>query len=237
MELAFQVSQNGIAYSVHKQSIIANNLSNMTTTGYKSRRAESGTFRIPGTQTVETSQKITQGDLKNTNRDLDVAIAGEGFFILQTDTGYAFTRAGNFTVDEEGNMVTPAGNFLEADIVIPDETTRVSIGPKGFVNAHYADGTYEELGQLELARFQNPAGLIPIGDNTYLAGPNSGDPLILEPGEEGAGLIQQHCLENSNVDEAAEITNQLINQRQFQMNLKAFQIMNDIVGRAVDLSK
>jgi flagellar basal-body rod protein FlgG len=237
MELAFQVSQNGIAHSVFKQSTIANNLSNMTTTAYKAKRAESGTFRIPGTQTAATTRKADQGDLKNTNRDLDVAIQGEGFFILESDTVLSFTRAGNFRVDEERNIVTPGGTFLEADIVIPEESTRVVIHPNGTVAARYDDGTLEILGQLEIARFQNPAGLIPIGDNVYLAGPDSGDPRVLEPGDEGAGVLRQHFLENSNVDEAREITNQLINQRQFQMNLKTFQIMNDLVGRAVDISK
>jgi len=236
MELAFPVSQNGIERAIQTQSVIAHNLANMTTTGYKAFRAHAGTFKVPGTQIVDTSPDMTTGPLKQTQRDLDLAISGEGFFIVQMDSRQAFTRAGNFHVDEEGNLVTPAGYQLETPITIPQDAVRVAVTKTGRVFAVYANGTARQIGELELARFRNPAGLIPVGDNVFVDGPDSGDPIVLSPGEEGAGLIHQGFLEEANVDEAGEITNQIINQRHFQVNLRAFQVMNDLVGRTVDLT-
>lgn len=236
MELAFPVSQNGIERSIQTQSVIAHNLANMTTLGFKAYRADAGTFRVPGTQIVDTLPNMAQGPLKETENQLDLAIGGEGFFIVRSGDLPAYTRAGNFSVDEEGTIVTPAGYPLEGDITVPEEATSVSITRSGLVIANYQDGDSEEVGQIELARFRNPAGLIAIGDNAFTEGPNSGDALIVDPGEDGAGTILQGFRELANVDESTEITNQIINQRHFQVNLKAFQVMNELVGRTVDLA-
>jgi flagellar basal-body rod protein FlgG len=237
MEMAFPVAQNGIERSVLTQSVIANNLANLTTTAYKGLRVESGTFRIPGTQAVDTLPAMIQGPLKQTERDLDVAIDGDGFFIVQVDARQGFTRAGNFHVDQDGNIVTAAGYELESQITVPDEAVGVSITTAGEVYARFQDGTAESIGNLRLARFRNSAGLLPIGDNVFIDGPNSGDAIVLDPGEEGAGILRQGFLENANVDEATEITNEIITQRHFQASLRAFQVINDCVGRAVDLSR
>ncbi len=237
MELAFPVSQNGIERSIQTQSIIAHNLANMTTLGFKAKQADAGTFRVPGTQIVDTVPNMAQGPLKETQGQLDLAINGEGFFIVRAGDIPAFTRAGNFGVDEEGTIVTPAGYPLESDITIPHDAVGVTITSTGLVIANYGSDEAEEVGQLELARFRNPAGLISIGDNAFVEGPDSGDALVVEPGEDGAGTIIQGFRELANVDEATEITNQIINQRQFQVNLRAFQVMNDLVGRTVDLTR
>lgn len=237
MELAFQVAQNGIAYSVFKQSMIANNLSNMTTTGYKSRQAHAGTFRIPGAKTLATRRDPEQGALEHTAQQLDMAIVGDGFFILESDTGQLFTRCGHFDKDEDGNIHSPSGHYFETNLNVPDEAIGITVHPTGQVQANFADGTTQYLNQLELARFRNPAGLLEIGDNLFMAGPDSGDPIILDPGDEGAGYIKHQFLENSNVDEATEITQQLINQRQFQASLKTFQIMNELVGKTIDMTR
>lgn len=237
MELAFAVAQNGIHTAVFNQSVIANNIANLSTVAFKASRSEAGTFRIPGTQAMDAVRTHTQGPLRQTDRQLDLAVAGEGFFVLETGAGRAFTRAGNFHKDEDGNLVTAAGFMLESAIVIPEEAVGVSVARDGRVYALYQDGAADELGQLELARFRNPAGLLPIGDNVYVEGPDSGDALTLLPGEEGAGVLYQRMVEHSNVDEATEITNQLINQRHFQASIKTFQVMNDLVGRALDMTR
>ncbi len=237
MELGFAVSQNGVHSAVFTQSVIANNLANLNTDAFKAVRSCPGTFSIPGTQIVDALPNTDPGPIRQTESQLDLAIAGDGYFILETDTGRAFTRAGNFHKDEDGNIVTASGHLLSPGLVLPQEAVGLSISSDGRTRALFADGTSDEIGQLELARFRNPAGLIPLGDNLYLEGPNSGDAITLTPGEEGSGTIQQSYLERSNVDEATEITNQLINQRHFQANLKTFQVMNDLVGRAIDLVK
>jgi flagellar basal-body rod protein FlgG len=236
VELAFPVAQNGIERAIQTQSVIAHNLANLTTIGFKARRAESGTFRVPGTQIVDTLPNPSQGPLKETGYELDMAVAGEGFFIVRAVDRQAFTRAGNFRVDEEGTLVTAAGYPLETEITVPEEAKSIAVSRTGFVFADLGAGEVQEIGQIELARFRNPAGLLPIGDNSFVEGPNSGDALIVEPGEEGAGEIHQGFREHSNVDEATEITNQIINQRHFQVNLRAFQVMNDLVGRTIDLA-
>ena len=237
MELAFPVSQNGIERSIQNQSVIAHNLANMSTPGFKARRAEAGTFRVSGTQILDVLPNDLQGPLKSSERELDIAIAGKGFFVIDVAGRQAYTRAGNFHVDEEGTVTTAAGYPLEGDITIPPDAKHVTITTNGVVHAVFGDGQSEEIGQLELARFRNPAGLLAIGDNAFVEGPNSGDALTSEPGVNGAGAIKQGFVEMANVDEATEITNQIINQRLFQVNLRAFQVMDDLLGRTVDLSR
>ncbi len=236
MELAFPVSQNGMQSALLTQVLIAQNLANLSTPGYKAARAFGGTFRIPGTQIVETSPAMTPGPMRQTDRQLDLAIVGEGFFVVRAGGRRAFTRAGNFRVDEDGTIVTPAGFPLEGNIQVPPEATGIAVTTEGQIIATFEDGTGQALGQLEIARFPNPAGLLPAGDNVYVEGPDSGDAILLTPGDQGSGYIQQGFLEQSNVDEATEITNQIVNQRRFQVNLRTFQVMNEMLGKTVDLS-
>lgn len=235
METGFAIAQNGIHNAVTAQSVIANNLSNLNTPAFKARRTQSGTFRIPGSQVVDVLPNPVQGSFKQTTRELDLAIAGEGYFILQTDTGPAYTRAGTLHRDQEGNLVTPGGYLLEADIEYPEEGVGLTVTEDGRAFARYQNGETEEVGELELAKFRNPAGLIPAGDNIFKAGPNSGQPRVVAPGEEGAGLISQGFVERSNVDEATEITNQLINQRHFQASVKTFKVMDKLLANAIDI--
>src|ERR1035437_4924194 len=221
---ALSTASTGMMAMELNVQVIANNLANMTTTGYKRQRAEfqdllyDHVSRI-GTQTsaqgnilpvgidlgsgvksVGTPRLMTQGTLSQTGGTLDVAIRGDGFFKIQLPDGtYAYTRDGSFQMDATGRIVTAQG--------------QVSIVPQG-------GSTPTVLGQITLTRFINQAGLLPVGDNMYTETPASGTPQDGIPNTDGAGDLQQASLEQSNVDSVTEITNLIAAQRAYEMNGK-----------------
>jgi len=236
MQIALEASQNGIYSVVEKQNLIANNLANVNTFGFKRSEQEKATFPIPGTVTVGTPVDFSQGDLLPTNQDLDLAIVGDGFFSVIKGGFPAYTRSGAFHRDRDGTLVTAQGYPVEPEITLPEETERVEVSPDGGVYAVTENGTQAVLvGRLEAVRFDSPNGLIPVGENLYLEGPDSGPPRNGIFGEEGFPQLRHRFLEQSNVDMTQEITEELITHRAFQANMRVFQTTDQMIGNTLDL--
>ncbi|MCI0650851.1 MAG: flagellar hook-basal body complex protein [Planctomycetes bacterium] len=235
MELSFSTAQNGLYAANLKQSAIADNLSNLTTTGFKARRAEQTTLAGPGTRIESVRPDFTVGAPEAAPNDTDLYLAGEGFFRVQLDGAVAYTRAGSFHVDRDGNLVTPSGHLLEPQITVPEGSAGVQVTKDGQVFAIDGAGNAALIGEIDLATFINPAGLSALGNDLYAETANSGAPVSGVPGEAGFGTIEQRFLESSNVDAAEELTDMIVNQRYYQMNLRVFQTSDSLVGRAIDL--
>jgi flagellar basal-body rod protein FlgG len=241
--------------------VIANNLANMTTTGYKRQRAEfedllyDHVSRIgtqtssqgnilpvgidlgSGVQTVGTPRLMTQGTLSQTGSSLDVAIRGEGFFKIQMPDGTsAYTRDGSFQMDAQGRIVTAQGNVVLPAITIPANSTGLTINAQGQVSViPQGQTTPTTLGQLTLSRFINQAGLLPIGDNLYTETPASGSPQDGLPATNGAGNLLQGNLEQSNVDSVTEITNLIAAQRAYEMNSKVITTADHMLSTTTNM--
>ena len=243
---ALSIASTGMLAQQTNVEVIANNLANMNTTGFKQQRAEFQDLlyqnvQTPGSQTSDNGSVApngiqigagvktaaiyritTQGDLKSTNNPYDVSIQGQGYFRIQNADGTdAFTRAGNFSLSPEGQLVTQQGLVVQPGIAIPQNTLSVQINAQGQVNATVAGNAIPQtVGQLELTRFPNEAGLNAVGDNLYLETPGSGSPQSGVPGSPGYGTIQQGFLETSNVNSVDEITALITAQRAYEMNSK-----------------
>ena len=243
---ALSIASTGMLAQQTNVEVIANNLANMNTTGFKMSRAEFQdllyqNIQSPGAQTSDTGtyaasgiqigagvrtaaiyRVTTQGDLKSTSNPYDVAIQGAGFFrIQQADGTDAYTRAGNFGLSPEGQLVTQDGLLVQPGIAIPQNTLSVQINAQGQVMATVAgNATPQTVGQLELTRFPNEAGLNAIGGNLLLETPSSGAPQAGVPGSVGYGTIQQGFLETANVNSVDEITALITAQRAYEMNTK-----------------
>jgi flagellar basal-body rod protein FlgG len=222
---------------------IANNLANVNTAGFKKSRAQFEDLyyqeiRAMGTETADGTrvpsgiqvglgvrptsvQKIfTQGSLTETGNDLDFAIEGTGFFKVIRDGQDYFTRAGAFSLDADGNVVTQNGDRLQPEFTVPQGTTSIAITNTGLLEAK--DAQQQVLGsvQLTLHSFINPGGLRSIGANLFLETEASGTPTEANPGTDGLGTIQQRFIEVSNVDVTEELVNMIITQRAFEVNSK-----------------
>ncbi len=235
MDLSFHIAQNGLHVGTIRQSVIANNLSNLTTDGFRTKLIDPSTVDGPGTKLLGIRDSTQLGTPRQTDGETDLYLDGEGFFRVETAEGVAYTRHGRFTVDADGNLVTGSGHLLDPGITVPEETEHLSVQPDGTVIAIDSEGVGIEIGQIEVTRFINPSGMIAIGDNLYAEGPNAGDPISGIPGEAGIARIAQFALEESTVDASREMTNQIINQRYYQMNLRSFQTADAIVSRTLDL--
>jgi flagellar basal-body rod protein FlgG len=240
--------------------VIANNIANMRTTGYKRQRAEFqdmlyehvrrigtqtstqgnilpvGVDLGSGVKTVGTPRIMTQGTLTQTGGDLDVAIRGEGFFKIQLPDGtFAYTRDGSFQMDAQGRIVTAQGNVVQPGINIPQNSTSLTINSQGQVSVIVAGATLPTvLGQLSLTRFINKAGLLPIGDNMFTETPASGAPQDGLPNTDGMGDVQQGNLEQANVEPVKEIADLIASQRAYEMNSKVIsatdQMLQSVIG-------
>jgi flagellar basal-body rod protein FlgG len=234
--------------------VIANNLANVNTVGFKKSRADFQELfyqdlKTPGATSAEGSeipsgielglgvrpvavQKLfLQGDFANTGNSLDLVIEGDGFFQIMTPDGtIAYTRAGAFKLDSEGRIVNSDGYPLEPNITIPTDTLSITAGSDGKITVLQAGSTTpSEIGQIELARFINPGGLKANGRNLFTLTASSGDPLLGTPGTEGFGTINQGFLELSNVNIVEEMVNMIISQRAYEVNSKAIQTSDEML--------
>jgi flagellar basal-body rod protein FlgG len=243
---ALSVGATGMMAQQLNVETISNNIANMTTTGYKRRRAEfqdllyqserrtggatseQGT-RVPtgiqlglGVKTAAVYPVTDQGDLTNTENKLDVAIQGAGFFVIEKPDGEeAYTRSGNFQLSQDGDIVTPDGFPLSPNIQVPTDATEITINASGQVSAKIAGQTnLQVLGQLEIATFVNPAGLEAVGNNLWMETEASGEPTMSTPGTDGSGTVLQGYLESSNVNPVQELTALIMAQRAYDMNSK-----------------
>lgn len=227
-------------------STISNNIANMRTTGFKRQRAEFQDLmydhqRRVGSQNSQqgnilpvgisigsgvkpsgVTRVMSQGNVLPTEKDYDLAIRGEGYFRIQLPDGRpAFTRAGAFELNAEGQMVTMDGYLIEPNIQIPQNATSVTINPQGVVQVQVPGQTgLQNVGQIQLSRFVNKAGLESIGDNNFLETPASGQAQTGTPGAEGFGTLLQRNLEQSNVTAVSEISDLIAAQRAYEMNAR-----------------
>ena len=242
-------------------NVIANNLANVNTTGFKRSRANfqdllyhneravgssaSADTQVPtgiqvglGTRTASVGKVYTSGDLEQTGSDLDLAIKGDGFFQVEMPDGEtAYTRDGSLKKDSEGRLVTADGNPVVPEIVIPENATKVAVGHDGTVTAYLdAESRGTEIGELELARFGNPSGLKSIGGNLQLESAASGSPILGAAGTDGFGSIAQGFLENSNVSIMQEMINLISGQRAYEINSKAVKAADEILQQTTQLA-
>lgn len=242
--------------------VISNNLANVNTVGFKKSRADfqdllyqslriagaassSGT-EIPtanqiglGTKVASVAKIFTQGDYKQTGNELDLAIDGRGFFQITTPDGeIAYSRAGAFKLDGDGNMVTSDGYLLEPQISVPTDAVQLTVGPDGTVTVLNAgDTTPSEIGSIQTARFANPAGLTGIGKNLLLESETSGSPTTGTPGEDGLGTITQGYVEMSNVNVVEEMVYMIMAQRAYEINGKAITTSDEMLQMANNIKR
>jgi flagellar basal-body rod protein FlgG len=182
---------------------------------------------------------FTQGNFKETGNDLDMVISGNGFFQIQMPDGTtAYTRNGSFKVDGNGTVVTSDGYPLIPQMVIPADATKVSIAPDGTVSVLQPGQTaLQQIGQIEIATFINPAGLHALGDNNYVNTTASGDAIVGVPGLEGRGGLRQGFVEMSNVQLVEEMTDLITGQRAYEANSKAILTSDEMLGIVNQLKK
>lgn len=242
--------------------VIANNLANVNTPGYKRSRADfqelmyeeiktPGAASAEGTQLpsgiqiglgvrpVAVQKVFEQGDFTPTGNPLDMAVEGEGFFqIVKPDGDIAYTRAGAFKLDSEGRIVTSEGYPMEPEINIPSDTLQITIGSDGRVSVTQPGSSAStEIGQIEVARFSNPGGLSSIGKNLFEETASSGVPTTGNPGTEGLGTIQQGFIELSNVNIVDEMVQMIVSQRAYEINSKVVQAADDMMQIANNLRR
>ncbi len=233
---------------------IAHNLANSSTAGYKARRAQfqdllyqnmiqpgasaSQQTTVPaglqiglGTRTVANEILFNQGNLSQTDNPLDLAIQGKGFFQIRKPTGeLAYTRAGLFQLDRNGNMVTAEGDALEPQITIPAQAQSITIGQDGTVS-YTLPGQNQATrgGQIQLANFPNPAGLNSVGNSLFIPTEASGDPQVGSPGgSEGLGTLMQGYSEQSNVNVVEEFVNLIQSQRAYEANSRVMKAADEM---------
>ncbi|NDY42262.1 flagellar basal-body rod protein FlgG [Dissulfurirhabdus thermomarina] len=239
---------------------IANNLANVNTTGFKRSRADFEdllyqTLRMPGTENADGTQvptgmqvgmgvrpaavqKIfTQGDYENTGNELDWAIEGRGFFKIISNGEELYTRAGAFKLDRDGFIVTSNGDRLQPEFAVPNGTARITIDAYGNLVASDQSGAPLASAQLTLYDFPNPAGLYSVGRNLYRPTEASSDPIEGNPGTDNFGTISQGFLEQSNVDVVKEMVDMIITQRAYELNSKAVQTADNMLGMAGNLKR
>jgi flagellar basal-body rod protein FlgG len=234
---------------------IANNLANSSTSGFQARRVQfsdllyqnevmpgaaatqqttvsSGLQIGLGTRSANTEIVQTQGDFASTGNPLDLAIEGTGFFqILMPDNQIGYTRAGSFSTDSQGNLVTANGNKLQPTITIPPTATNVTIGSDGTVSVSLPGQTAaSQVGVIQLASFANPGGLDSVGNNIYLQTTASGNPIVGVPGgSDGLGTLQQYMLEQSNVNIVDEFVNMILAQRSYESNSRVVKAADEML--------
>ena len=259
---ALYTAASGMSAQQMNLDAIANNLANSSTAGFRqtrlqfedmiyqnmvtpgaaqSQQAVSAGLQIGlGTKSAATEVIMSQGDLNQTNNPLDLAIEGGGFFQVQLQNGTtAYTRAGNFQLNNQGSMVTANGDALIPAITVPPNATAVTISQYGTVNASLpGQKNPSQLGQLQLATFPNPGGLEALGGNLFAATLSSGDAVTGTPGgTQGLGMLQQGYLEGSNVDVVSEFVQMVLAQRAYESNSKVIKAADDMYSQVNNMTR
>jgi flagellar basal-body rod protein FlgG len=254
------IAKTGLDAQQTQLDVISNNLANVSTNGFKRSRAVFEdllyqTLRQPGAQSsqqttipsglmlgvgvrpVSTEHIFTQGSLTNTGNGLDVAINGSGFFQIQMPDGtLAYTRDGSFQKDSTGQIVTSSGYPLSPAITIPSNTTSMTISRDGIVSIiQSGSAATVQLGNIQLATFVNPGGLQSTGENLFIETASSGTPTPNTPGSNGAGVLNQNYVENSNVNVAEDLVSMIQTQRAYEMNSKAISTSDAMLARLTQL--
>jgi flagellar basal-body rod protein FlgG len=262
MMRALYTSATGMTAQQLNMDVVANNLANVNTSGFKRSRVdfqdllyqstrEAGTTVAKGAQVptgtqaglgVRSSaiQKLySQGEFQQTDNPLDVVIEGNGFFqVLTPDGGTAYTRDGSFKMDSQGRIVTSDGYPLQPEITVPAEAKSVTIGNDGTVSVTLPNQAQpQELGQIQIARFLNPAGLSSIGRNLATPTASSGEATTGTPGLDGLGTLAQGMIERSNVKVVEEMVNMIVAQRAYEVNSKGIQTADEMLGIANNLRR
>ncbi len=254
MEASLYVSKTGLDAQQRRMTVISNNLANVNTVGFKRDRAvfedllyqnirqaggstggdnisPTGLMLGTGVRIVSTEKMHTQGASIQTNGALDLAIMGQGMFqILQPDGTLAYTRDGSYKLSTERELVTASGAPLQPSIIIPQNAESISIGEDGTVTIQpFGNAAEQVLGQIQIARFVNYAGLEPMGKNLYRETAASGAPIIGPPDADGAGKISQGSLEAANVNVVEEMVNMIETQRAYEINSKAISSVDSML--------
>lgn len=247
----------GMAAQNMNVDVIANNLANVNTAGFKRGRANfqdlmyqqikapgaeasaAGT-QLPsgiqiglGVQTASVSQNFSEGSFQTTNNKLDLAIKGRGFFqVLMPSGDLAYTRAGAFSVDAQGQLVSADGNIVQPAITIPADVLSINVAEDGTVSVEQPGSVSTVVGQIQLVDFINPGGLTMLGSSMFQSSNASGEPITGNPGTNGLGGIGQGMLEMSNVNMVEEMVNLIAGQRAYEMNSKAIQAADEMLQTA-----
>jgi flagellar basal-body rod protein FlgG len=254
---ALHVARTGLDAQNHRMQVIANNLANVNTTGFKRDRASFETLAYQaivapgsnssaqtkyavglnlgsGVQMTGTARIDSQGSIATTDNSLDLAIEGAGYFqVLLPDGRTGYTRAGDFSLSAEGTIVTSDGKTLQPQIQIPDGASSISIAQDGTVSVQVAgQAEANQVGQIELARFANPAGLQSIGDNLLIETGASGVPQVGAAASEGRGSIRSGALEGSNVNVVEELVDMIETQRAYEVNSKMIKATEEMLQNA-----
>jgi len=264
MDPALRTAATGMQAQQTRTDVIANNLANVNTTGFKRSRAHfedllyqtlqgpatlgsRDTEQLPaiqvglGTRLTAVQRIDSQGSLEQTSRPLDLAIQGEGYFEVQMPNGNtAYTRDGSLQVSDQGVLVTGQGYAIQPPIRIPKEATSITVSETGVVTANgltTAAGGTQELGRIELARFPNSSGLESMGQNLFSETTSSGEPIRGMPTENGNGSIAQGYLESSNVEIVTEMVDMITAQRAYEINSKAIKNSEDMAQTANSLMR
>ncbi|HEY6916911.1 MAG TPA: flagellar basal-body rod protein FlgG [Allosphingosinicella sp.] len=254
---ALHVARTGLDAQSARMRVIANNLANVNTTGFKRERAQFETLAYQtmtapgsassaenryatglslggGVQMTGTARMNTAGSVNTTGNTYDLAIEGDGYFqITMPDGTIGYTRAGDFSLSADGTIVTPDGMPLQPQIQVPEGTENVTIGADGTVSAQLAGQSEPtELGRIELARFANPAGLQSKGNNILVETAASGAPQTGAAGLDGRGVIRQGALEGSNVNVVEELVDMIETQRAYEVNSKMISATDEMLRTA-----
>jgi len=259
---ALYTAASGMQAQQSNIDTVANNLANVNTTGFKKSRMEfadlvtqqvkaagsptSASSDAPtgvevglGTRTVATSRDFSTGNLRATSNPLDVAIQGRGFFqVSLPDGGTGYTRAGTLHLSADGGLVTAEGYKIEPAITIPANATSISISATGMVSVAIAgQSATQQVGTLELASFQNPAGLSAIGGNVFTVTTASGDATTGAPGTDGMGTLTQGFIEESNVSVVEEMVNMILGQRAYEANSKVVKAADEMLQQVNSMGR
>ena len=250
------ISKTGMQAQQTQLDVISNNMANVSTNGFKRASAvfedlmyqnlrqvgaaDTEQNNLPtglqvglGVRTVATSRQFSQGSLQQSGNQLDIAVNGQGFLqVALPDGTTGYTRDGSLQVDSQGRLVTSSGLAIAGDITVPAEAQSVTIGSDGVVTAKVPGNAQpQQLGNIELATFINPAGLEPRGQNLYTETVASGNPTTGAPGSAGMGTLMQGYVETSNVNVVQELVTMIQTQRAYEMNSKAIQTSDQMLQR------